>query len=67
MGDRKDDEELMNNFALFCFLYAEEFEHNHLNELISNFFSLETNEKQERYVSGNYYNHCNNRSNDFFS
>jgi hypothetical protein len=40
MGDRKDDEQLMNNLALFCFLYAEEFENNQLNELISNFFSF---------------------------
>ena len=30
----------MNNLALFCLLYAEEFEHNQLNELISNFFNF---------------------------
>lgn len=39
-SNRKDDEQLMNNLALFCFLYAEEFEHNQLNELISNFFNF---------------------------
>jgi hypothetical protein len=30
----------MNNLALFCFLYAEEFEPNQLNELILSFFSF---------------------------
>ena len=39
-SNRKDDEQLMNNLALFCFLYAEEFKENQLNELILNFFSF---------------------------
>jgi hypothetical protein len=38
MGYRKDDEQMINNFSLFCFLYAEEFEPNQLNELISSLF-----------------------------
>jgi hypothetical protein len=31
---------MINNFSLFCFLYAEEFEHNQLNELISSLFNF---------------------------
>jgi len=31
---------MINNFSLFCFLYAEEFEHNQLNELIANLFNF---------------------------
>ncbi len=30
----------MDNLALFCFLYAEEFQNKKLNETISNFFSF---------------------------
>jgi hypothetical protein len=30
----------MNNLALFCFLYAEQFEHNQLNELMSSLFNF---------------------------